>query len=317
MWARKISYVGCTKPWRHLLRTPWRRTALLYRRMDNPMDRIEGFYRFLWPFLAADESQVGWLDEDTGGRSNRDFLAEVPARYGIGTGMTLLDLGCGKGREACELAKQLGCRVIAVDALERSLEIARARISTEGLEGQVTLMRGSMDALPLGDASVDFIWCRDAFNHVLDMDRTLAECARVLRPGGRMMNYSALKTDWLEPGEMHRVMQPLGINPATLVATRVVAALNAAGLHVIEQATTQEQDSPFHEEIDKHGGRDVMRLARILNARRRITALIGADDYERLVAYYVWNTYFLIGKLTYGVWVVQRNAEPGTVGRGG
>ena len=45
------------------------------------MDRIAGFYRFLWPFLAADESQVGWLDENTGGRRNRAFLAEIPARY--------------------------------------------------------------------------------------------------------------------------------------------------------------------------------------------------------------------------------------------
>src|SRR5713101_8381570 len=78
------------------------------------MDRIAGFYRFLWPFLAAEDSQVGWLDEHTGGRPNRAFLAEVPARYGIGPGMTLLDLGCGKGREACALGKQLGCRVIGV-----------------------------------------------------------------------------------------------------------------------------------------------------------------------------------------------------------
>jgi ubiquinone/menaquinone biosynthesis C-methylase UbiE len=282
--------------------------------MDNSADRIAGFYRFLWPFLAADESQVGWLDEDTGGRSNRAFLAEVPARYGIGPGMTLLDLGCGKGRESCELAKQLGCRVIGVDTLERNVEIARDRISSEGLEGQVTLEHGSMDALPFRDASIDFIWCRDAFNHAWDMDRTLAECARVLRQGGRMMNYSALKTDWLEPGELPRIVQPLGINPATLVDTRVTAAFEASGLRVIEHATTDEQDSTFHEKLDENGGRDVMRLARILLARRRIAALIGADDYERLVAYYLWNTYFLIGKITYGVWVVERNAEPGVAG---
>jgi len=103
------------------------------------MDRIAGFYRFLWPFLAADEAQVGWLDENTGGRPNRAFLAEIPVRYGIGPGMTLLDLGCGKGRETCELAKQLGCRVIGVDALKGTLELARARICREGLLGQVTL----------------------------------------------------------------------------------------------------------------------------------------------------------------------------------
>jgi ubiquinone/menaquinone biosynthesis C-methylase UbiE len=282
--------------------------------LDNTRDRIAGFYRFLWPFLAADESQVGWLDENTGGRPNRAFLAEIPVRYGIGPGMTLLDLGCGKGRETCELAKQLGCRVIGVDALKGTLELARDRISREGLEGQVTLVCGSMDALPLPDASIDFIWCRDAFNHTSDMARTLAECARVLRPGGRMMNYSALKTDWLEPSEVRRVTQPLGINPATLVDTQVADAFKAAGLRVIEHATTDQRHSRYHEELDQNGGRDVMRLARILHARERITALIGAEDYERLAAYYLWNSYFLIGKLIYGVWVFERSVEPGPAG---
>ena len=57
-----------------------------------------------------------------------------------------------------------------------------------------------------------------------------------------------------------------------------------------------------------------MRLARILHARERITALIGAEDYERLTAYYLWNSYFLIGKVIYGVWVVERSVEPGTAG---
>ena len=282
--------------------------------MDNPLDRIAGFYRFLWPFLAAEESQVAWLDEDTGGRSNRVFLAEIPVRYGVGPGRTLLDLGCGKGREACALAKQLGCRVIGVDALQGTLELARERISREGLEGQVTLVCGSMDVLPLPDASIDFVWCRDALNHTSDMARTLAECARVLRPGGRMMNYSALKTDWLEPGEVRRVTQPLGINPATLVDTQVADAFKAAGLRVIEHATTDQRHSRYHEELDQNGGRDVMRLARVLHARERITALIGAGDYERLVAYYLWNCYFLIGKVIYGVWVVERRVDSGTAG---
>jgi ubiquinone/menaquinone biosynthesis C-methylase UbiE len=278
------------------------------------MDRIAGFYRFLWPFLAANESQVGWLDENTGGRPNRAFLAEILARYDIGPGMTLLDLGCGKGREACELAKQLGCHVIGVDALKETLELARDRISKEGLEGQVALVCGEIDALPLPDASIDFIWCRDAFNHTSDMARTPAECARVLRPDGRMMNYSALKTDWLEPGEERRIMQPLGINPATLVDTQVADAFKAARLRVIEHATTDQRDSRYHEELDQNGGRDVMRLARILHARERITALIGAENYERIVAYYLWHSYFLIGKLIYGVWVVERCAESGTAG---
>ena len=132
-----------------------------------------------------------------------------------------------------------------------------------------------------------------------------------------MMNYSALKTDWLQSSEVHRVTQPLGINPATLVDTQVADAFKAAGLRVIEHATTDQRHSRYHEELDQNGGRDVMRLARILHARERITALIGAEDYERLAAYYLWNSYFLIGKVIYGVWVVQRFVSPSPQSFGG
>ena len=95
-------------------------------------------------------------------------------------------------------------------------------------------------------------------------------------------------------------------NPATLVDTQVSDAFHAAGLRIVEHATTDQRDSRYHEELDPNGGRDVMRLARILHARERITTLIGAEDYERLVTYYLWNCYLLIGKVIYGVWVVER-----------
>jgi ubiquinone/menaquinone biosynthesis C-methylase UbiE len=169
-----------------------------------------------------------------------------------------------------------------------------------------------MEALPLPDGSVDFIWCRDTLNHTSDMARTLAQCARVLRPRGQILNYSALRTDWLEPGEECRVTQPLGINPETLVDTQVTEAFNAAGLRIIEHATTDRRDSRYYEELVENGGRDVMRLARVLRARDRIITQIGADDYERLVAYYLWNAYLLLGKVTYGVWVGERRVELGT-----
>ena len=62
------------------------------------------------------------------------------------------------------------------------------------------VLEGTIEELPLADASADWIWCRDVLVHV-DVERGLAECARVLKPGGRMLAYVTLATDLLEPRE--------------------------------------------------------------------------------------------------------------------
>lgn len=278
--------------------------------MPDDDDAVAGFYGFLWPFLDASAAEAAWLDEDAGGRPIAEYLPEIPRRHGVGPGATLLDVGCGKGRQVAAFAADLGCRVIGVDPLADNLARASARVRGEGVADRVELLSGSIERLPLPDASVDFVWCRDMFNHVADPARAAAECARVLRPGGRMMNYSALATPWLEPNEAARVAAALGMNLATFDAARMAAAFAGAGLRTLEHGTTNLEDSPFYEAIDEHGGRDAMRLARVLRARRRaIDRVGGAASYERLVGYYLWNVYLLIDKLTYGVWVLQAGPE--------
>jgi ubiquinone/menaquinone biosynthesis C-methylase UbiE len=276
--------------------------------MGDLGERIEAFYRFLWPFLAADEASVAYLDESPGGRPAAEFLNEIPARYGVGPASRLLDVGCGKGKQLVELARRLGCRVIGIDPLDQNLALARERVQKEGLEEKVAVEKGSMERIPLPDASVNFVWCRDTFNHVEDVDRALAECARVLAPGGAMMNCSALATDWLEPAEAARLAAPVGINPETLSPPRMAAAFRTAGLRVVEHGTTTDEGSPFLEALDDQGARDVLRFAKLLRARSRRVARLGAEDYEILSAYYRWNAYLLIGKITYGVWVLTHEA---------
>lgn len=274
--------------------------------MDDLRQRVEGFYRFLWPFLAASDSETAWLDEDTGGRANRDFLLDIPERYAIGPKSVVLDLGCGKGRESVALAKRYGCRVVAFDLLERNMELTRERIAKDGVTELVRLVRGSMDSLPFRDGSFDFVWSRDTLNHIPDLRRVFAEFARVLRPGGHLINYSALGTPWLEPGETARLAEPMGINPDSLSGASVNAALETAGLHILEFTDTDDSDSPYYEVLDDNGPQYLMRLARLLRRRKQAVQRLGENDYRRLLAYYLWNVAFLTGKMTYGVWVAER-----------
>jgi 2-polyprenyl-6-hydroxyphenyl methylase/3-demethylubiquinone-9 3-methyltransferase len=111
-----------------------------------------------------------------------EYFGRVFADMGIDPGAsTVLDIGCGGGLLAEELAR-LGCRVTGVDPSQPSLAVARDHAAREGLE--IDYMPGKGEELPLPDASFDVACCCDVLEHVRDLDAVILETSRVLRPGG-------------------------------------------------------------------------------------------------------------------------------------
>ncbi len=101
-----------------------------------------------------------------------DAVAEVrPGR--------VLEVGCGRGELAERIATELGAEVTALDQSERMVELTRAR-------GIHTLV-GDVEELPFEDGSFDCAAAAWMLYHVSDVDRALAELARVLVPGGRLV----------------------------------------------------------------------------------------------------------------------------------
>ena len=96
-------------------------------------------------------------------------------------GKAALDVGCGGGLLAEEFAR-LGCRVTGIDPSAPALEIARAHAAASGLS--ITYRAGVGEALPFPDQSFEIVYCCDVLEHVADLERVIAEIARVLAPGG-------------------------------------------------------------------------------------------------------------------------------------
>lgn len=109
------------------------------------------------------------------------YLREVLAGAAAGRHLRTLDVGCGGGFLAEELAR-LGHQVVGVDPSRVSLATARRHAAGQGLE--IDYRHGRGEDLPAGDAGFDLVVCCDVLEHVHDLDRVVAEIARVLRPGG-------------------------------------------------------------------------------------------------------------------------------------
>src|SRR6516164_8127999 len=93
----------------------------------------------------------------------------------------VLDVGCGEGRFAAELARR-GVAVVGVDVAEEPLRRARAR--EPGLQLRIVPAEGRW---PLADASFDLVWAGETIEHVADTVGWLSEVHRVLRAGGRLL----------------------------------------------------------------------------------------------------------------------------------
>jgi ubiquinone/menaquinone biosynthesis C-methylase UbiE len=119
---------------------------------------------------------------ENAGHARGGDLAIVVEFLAPATDMRVIDIATGPGHTAAAVApfvREVIATDIAPGMLDRARELARAR-------GLSNLMTASMDAeaLDAEDASFDAATCRVAPHHFLDVDRALAEVARVLRPDG-------------------------------------------------------------------------------------------------------------------------------------
>jgi len=105
----------------------------------------------------------------------------------------VLDLGCGLGDDAFELARLVrsGGRVVGVDVSESMINTARDRAAAQNLAVEFEI--GDAQALRFADASFDACRTERMLMHVPDADRAFAEMVRVIRRGGRL---AVFDFDW-------------------------------------------------------------------------------------------------------------------------
>jgi cyclopropane fatty-acyl-phospholipid synthase-like methyltransferase len=130
--------------------------------------------------FGEDIGQNSWLTSDEQDR----FLEWLD----LSPGKTLLDVACGAGGPALRITATTGCSVVGIDVHEQAVTTASSLAAQRGLAERAEFR--STDAtgpLPFPDASFDAITCIDAINHFPERPRVIAEWARLLKAGGRLL----------------------------------------------------------------------------------------------------------------------------------
>jgi SAM-dependent methyltransferase len=198
-----------------------------------------GFARDVYAEVRAE----AWGDE-IGQNSwlTRDELDGFIARLELEGASRVLEVGCGSGGPALYVARATGCEIVGVDVHEDGIANA-TRMAGDDARARFVRADAS-EPLPFASGSFDALLCVDAINHLRDRPRVLADWARVLAPGGRVLFTDpitvtgALSSEeiairasigyflFVPPGEDDRLLREAGLRPLAVEdATENMAAV--------------------------------------------------------------------------------------------
>jgi demethylmenaquinone methyltransferase/2-methoxy-6-polyprenyl-1,4-benzoquinol methylase len=118
---------------------------------------------------------------------NTDVLWRRRAAEHLAGARRVLDVCSGTGDMAFEVHRRLGAEVVGSDFALRMLEIARLKARRRSLEGRVRFQQADTLRLPYRDGSFDAATVAFGIRNVGDTARGIAEMARVVRPGGKVV----------------------------------------------------------------------------------------------------------------------------------
>lgn len=129
--------------------------------------------------------------------------------------LRVLDIGCGPGFFSV-LCAQAGCAVDAIDFSAGMLDRARENARGNGVLGRIRFQQGDAQRLPYASGSFDAIVTRNVTWNLEDPQAAFAEWRRVLKPGGRLVNFDANWYSYLVDDEQNLKRELDQIDPATL-----------------------------------------------------------------------------------------------------
>jgi len=134
---------------------------------------------------GEDLGQTSWVTTE---ESN-----EIPRSLALTPGAYVLEIGCGSGRYALQVAQTANCRVLGVDISQPGIRNANQLAAAENMSAQVHFDRLDVSKeLPFDGGTFDGAFANDVLCHIPGRLAVLRSLLRVLKPGGRILFSDAL-----------------------------------------------------------------------------------------------------------------------------
>jgi 27-O-demethylrifamycin SV methyltransferase len=142
-----------------------------------------------WAYLLGEDLHYGYFtDDDQPLAVATDALTDQMERMALlRAGTAVLDVGCGTGKSGCKIAAEYECAVTGISPSSVCIDNASALARSLKVQPQPDFRIGDGQALVFPDAIFDCVWVMESSHLIPDKITLLRECARVLKPDGRLV----------------------------------------------------------------------------------------------------------------------------------
>ncbi|MGB3616396.1 MAG: methyltransferase domain-containing protein [Elainellaceae cyanobacterium] len=161
--------------------------------MATLQEQIQTFYdssSALWERIWGEHMHHGYYGLDGQQKKHRyqaqiDLIEALLDWGTVAQAQQILDVGCGIGGSALYLAQKFDATATGITLSPVQASRARERAASMGLTARFEV--GDALAMPFPDESFDLVWSLESGEHMPDKAQFVAECYRVLKPGGRFL----------------------------------------------------------------------------------------------------------------------------------